>query len=145
MEFDQLRKEMMNALKSGDKGKKDVLSNVVAAVKKVAIDEGTRDNISNELVDRAILKEVKTIQEQIDTCPESRTDLLDEYKKKFAILSEYAPKLMDEDAIKAFINDKFADILATKNKGLIMKTIMPMLKGKADGKLINKIIAEMCE
>ena len=50
----------------------------------------------------------------------------------------------EEDIIK-ILNEKFADVIASKNKGIIMKTVMPEFKGKADGKLISAIIAKLCE
>ena len=52
--------------------------------------------------------------------------------------------MMSDDEIRQFLSDNFADVLATKNKGLIMKAVMPALKGKADGKAINAIVAELC-
>ena len=97
------------------------------------------------MVNAGILKELKTIKEQIDSCPTDRTDLLDEFKKRFAVVEAYAPKLMSKDEILKLINDKFKDIVAGKNKGLIMKNIMPELKGKADGKVINEIVEELCK
>ncbi len=145
MEFETLQKDMVAAMKARDKARKDAISSVISAVKKVAIDEGCRDNITSELVDKVILKELKSVKEQIDTCPDERAELKAEYQFRYDVISEYAPKLMSEDEIKAFINDKFADIIATKNKGAIMKSVMPALKGKADGKLINSIVAELCK
>ena len=53
------------------------------AVKKTAIDEGCRDDIKEELVNRVILKEMKTVKEQIDSCPAERTDLLAEYQQRY--------------------------------------------------------------
>ena len=53
--------------------------------------------------------------------------------------------MMSDDEIRQFLSDNFADVLATKNKGQIMKVVMPALKGKADGKAINVIVAEMCK
>ena len=50
---------------------------------------------------------------------------------------------MGADEIRNIINEKFADIVATKDKGKIMKAVMPEFKGKADGKLINQIITEL--
>ena len=79
MKFEELQKEMIAAMKAKDKTKKDALSALIAAVKKVAIDDGVRENIPEELVDRVILKEVKSLQEQVDTCPQERMDLLEEY------------------------------------------------------------------
>lgn len=145
MEFETLQKDMVAAMKARDKARKDAISSVISAVKKVAIDEGCRDNITAELVDKVILKELKSVKEQIDTCPDERAELKAEYQFRYDVISEYAPKLMSEDEIKAFINEKFADIIASKNKGAIMKSVMPALKGKADGKLINSIVADMCK
>ncbi len=145
MEFETLQKDMVAAMKARDKARKDAISSVISAVKKVAIDEGCRDNITSELVDKVILKELKSVKEQIDTCPAERAELKAEYQFRYDVISEYAPKLMSEDEIKAFINEKFADVVATKNKGAIMKSVMPALKGKADGKMINSIVAELCK
>ena len=82
MKFEQLQKDMMAAMKARDKVRKDALSALVSAAKKAAIDEGCRDNISEEIVDRIILKEMKSVKEQIDTCPDSRADLKQEYQAK---------------------------------------------------------------
>ena len=61
------------------------------------------------------------------------------------MISEYAPQLMSAEEVKAFLEEKFADLLAGKNKGMIMKNVMPELKGKADGKVINQVVAELCK
>ena len=111
----------------------------------MAIDEGCRDDISSELVDRVILKELKSVKEQIDTCPESRQDLKEEYQARYDVIAKYAPKLMDASEIKAYLEEKHAELIASGNKGQIMKTIMPELKGKADGKVINQVVAEFCK
>ena len=52
---------------------------------------------------------------------------------------------MSADEVKAVITEKFADVLATRNKGQIMKAVMGELKGKADGKVINQVVAELCK
>ena len=91
-----------------------------------------------------ILKELKSAREQIDTCPDSRTDLKEEYQFKYDVMNEFAPQLMSEDEIRQVLTEKYADVIATKNKGMIMKTVMAKFKGKADGKLISKVVAELC-
>ena len=143
MELEVLRKDMVAAMKAKDKVTKEAVSSLIAAVKKVAIDEGCRDDIKGDLVDRVILKELKTAKEQIDTCPASREDLLAEYKARYDVMSEFAPKLLSAEEVKEILTSKFADVLATKNKGMIMKTVMGELKGKADGKVINQVVAEL--
>lgn len=143
MTIEILRADMVKAMKEKDKVTKDAVSGLIAAVKKVAIDEGVREDIPEELVDRVILKELKSTKEQIDSCPDDRVELKAEYQSKYDIISKYAPKQLSEDEIKKIITEKFADVIATKNKGLIMKSVMGELKGKADGKLINQVVAEL--
>ena len=143
MELETLQKAMIAAMKAKDKERKESISSVIQAVKKVAIDEGHRDDISSELVDKVILKELKSVKEQIDTCPDDRTDLKTQYQNRYDVINEFAPELMGADEIRNIINEKFADIVATKDKGKIMKAVMPEFKGKADGKLINQVITEL--
>lgn len=145
MKFETLQKDMIAAMKARDKERKDAISSLISAVKKVAIDEGHRDDIGEELVDRVILKEQKTAKEQLDTCPADRTDLLAEYQLRYDVISSYAPQMMSEDEVREIINTQFAEVIASKNKGMIMKSVMPALKGKADGKLINKVVEELCK
>ena len=145
MQFEQLQKDMIAAMKARDKVRKDAISSLVSAAKKVAIDEGCRDDIKEDLVDRVILKEMKTVKEQIDSCPADRTDLMEEYQARYDIFKEYASQMMSAEEVEAFITEKYADVVAGKNKGMIMKTVMPELKGKADGSVINQVVAKLCQ
>lgn len=145
MKFETLQKDMITAMKARDKSRKDSISSLISAIKKVAIDEGSRDEITDELADKVILKELKTVKEQLDTCPADRTDLIEEYQKRYDVINEYAPKLLSEEEVKALITSNFADVVATKNKGEIMKAVMKELKGKADGKVINQVVADLCK
>lgn len=137
----ELQDAMISAMKAKDKFRKDAIAALVSAVKKVGIDAGCREDIPDEMANQAILKELKSVKEQIDTCPAERTELLEEYTKRYEIMSEFAPKLLSEDELKAIITEKFSDVIATGNKGAIMKAVMGELKGKADGKLINQVVA----
>lgn len=145
MTIEVLRKDMVAAMKAKDKPRKEAISSLVSAVKKAAIDAGCRDDIPESMVDAAILKELKTAKEQIDTCPADRTELKAEYQFRYDVISAYAPKQMSADEVKAYLTEKYADLIATKNKGQIMKTVMAELKGKADGKVINQTVAELCK
>lgn len=145
MTFEQLHQDMVSAMKARDKERKETISSLVSAVKKLAIDEGKREDIPDELVDRAIIKELKTAKEQLDTCPDDRVELKQQYNFRINVISEYAPKMLSEEEVKAIITTNFADIAATKNKGQIMKQVMGQLKGKADGKVINKVVEELCK
>lgn len=132
------------AMKDHNNQKRDTLRSVINRVKNAQID--LKCEITNSLVDEMLLKEVKTIKEQIDTCPPNRKDLLDTYTYALEVVSEYAPKLMvDEDEIEEYINyiiDNYdVDI---SNTSTAMKTIMPHLKGKADMKVASSVIKGMC-
>ncbi len=143
MKLDDLQKAMIAAMKAKDKPRKDSISALVSAVKKAGIDAGCRDDIPEDMVNQVILKELKTVKEQITTCPAERTELLGEYKARYEVMSEFAPKLLSTEEVKELLSAKFAEVLATKNKGMIMKTVMAELKGKADGKVISQAVAEL--
>lgn len=145
MKFEVLQKDMVAAMKARDKARKDTISSLISAAKKLAIDEGKRENIPEELVDRAILKEAKTAREQVETCPAEREDLKQEYQARLDVIMEYAPKMLNAKEIEEILTTKFADVVATKNKGQIMKAVMAELKGKADGKEINQVVAKLCQ
>ena len=145
MQFKQLQDDMIAAMKARDKARKESISALIQAVKKTAIDAGCRDDIPEEMVNKVILKELKTVKEQIDSCPADRTDLIEEYQARYDVIAKYAPKQMDAAEVKAYLEEKFADVIATKNKGQIMKAVMADMKGKADGKVINQVVAELCK
>ena len=139
MTLETLQKEMIAAMKAKNKMRKDTISSIVSAVKKAAIDNKCKDNITEELVNTVILKEQKTMQEMIDTCPADRTDLLTEYKEKMTIITEFAPKLLtDPDEIKTFIEETGIELVKA-NRGQIMKA----LKRKADMKIANGVVGGM--
>lgn len=147
MKLETLQNEMITAMKNKDKFRKQVISDLIAAVKKAAIDKNCRDNITEAMVDEVLLKCKKTAQEQIDTCPSDRVETLEEYKEQMKIISEFAPVLLtDPDIITQMITEALAtnNIEPTKkNKGMVMKIVMPMFKGKADMGAVNKIIGEL--
>lgn len=145
MNLQHLQNEMIIAMKTNNVAKRDVLRSVIAAIKKAAIDE--RCEATEELVDKVLLKEAKTIQEQINTCPDERADLKIKYGSKAVILSEYVPQLeTDEAKIRSMIEELIAaaGIEMTKaNRSAIMKAVMPALKGKVDMKVANKVIGDI--
>ena len=141
MQFNILQKAMIDAMKARDKQRKDSIAFLLSSAKKLGIDAGCSEYIPVEMVVQAILK----VKEQIDTCPADRTELLEEYNARLEVMSEFAPKMLSEDEVRAILTEKFADVLATKNKGQIMKAVMAKLKGTADGKVINAVVAEYCK
>ena len=147
MTLERLQFEMVKALKAGDKFRKNVISTMIAQVKNMAIDKGCRDNIPENIIDEALLKAKKITQEMIDTCPDTRGDLMESYKKQMDIICEFAPKLIiDEDYICALITGYASSAgikLAKSNRGVIMKFAAANLKGKADMSIVNKVVTGM--
>jgi len=146
MKLEVLQKEKVNAMKNKDEKRKAVLSEMIDMVQKASITAKGRVEITEQLVDETLIKYQKMTQEMIDTCPASRTDKLAEYEAAMVIVKEYAPQLItDETEIKGMIldvlNNEYA--LEKKNRGQIMKIVMPVLKGKVDMAVANKVIGSM--
>lgn len=139
---DEVRKAMVDAMKAKDKETKDTLSLLLSALKNKAIDK--RAELTAEEEEQVVLKEIKQTKETLELTPADRTDLIKETKNRLAVLEKFAPKMMDETEIKAVIADVLSgleiDAPTGKDKGRIMKELMPKVKGKADGKLVNEIL-----
>ena len=141
MTLEKLQAEMIAAMKSKNKLRKETISSMVQAVKKFSIDNMCKDNVTEEQIDAVILKEKKTLQEMIDTCPVNRAETLAEYNAKMAIINEFAPQLMiNEKDIENFVNSLNIEFVKT-NRGKIMAA----LKGKADMKIANQIVGKMLQ
>lgn len=145
MTLEILQKEMIAAMKAKDKIRKDTISSIIGNIKTAAINDNCRNDISEQFVDKVLLKEQKTMQEMIDTCPVDRVETLNEYKAKMKVIKEFAPKLLtDEEEIKKKIYSILAATDIQKdNKGAVMKVVMPQLKGKVDMKVANKVLNEI--
>ena len=115
---------------------------LLAALMNKAIDK--REDLTDEEEIQVVLKEIKQTKESLELTPADRTDLANEYKARLAVLEQFAPKMMDADEIKAIISGVLSDLgiesPTPQDKGKIMKELMPKVKGKADGKLVNEIV-----
>ncbi|MCI9213172.1 GatB/YqeY domain-containing protein [Schaedlerella arabinosiphila] len=143
--IEEVRKDMVAAMKAGEKERKATLSALLTALKNKAIDK--RADLTEEEEVQVILKEIKQTKETLDTTPADRTDIIEECTKRLSVLEEYAPKMMDSEEIKAVIQGVLSDLgidaPTAKDKGRIMKELMPKVKGKADGKLVSELVASL--
>ena len=141
--IDEVRADMVKAMKAKDKDTKETLSMLLAALKNKAIDK--RADLTPEEETQVILKEIKQTKETLDMTPADRTEIIEECNKRLAVLEQYAPKMMDEAEIKEVVASVLAemglDAPTATDKGKIMKNLMPKVKGKADGKLVNEIVS----
>ena len=137
---DEVRKAMVAAMKAKDKERKDSLSMLLSALKNKAIDK--REDLTEAEENEVVLKEIKQTKETLEMTPADRTDIIEECSKRIAVYEEFAPKMLNEDEIKTVIDGVLKELeIETptgKDKGRIMKVLMPKVKGIADGKLVNQ-------
>lgn len=138
----KIRDDIKKAMMEKNVIRRDVLKMVLNKANAAAKENKSIDINDNIVID-AISQERKQIQQTIDILKQNGkedSDLYKESMEKINILAEYLPMLSEEELsakIKDFI---LVNNLDVSNKGLLMKTIMPVFKSKADGKTINKII-----
>lgn len=142
MLVETIRKEMYAAMKEGNKEKKDTLSLLISALDLKAKEK--REALTEDEEYSVLRKEVKQTTETIESCTPDRTDIIDKCKTRIEIIESFLPKLMDEEEIRKTIETVFYNLNlenpSKSDKGIIMKNLMPLVKGKADGKLVNTIL-----
>ena len=147
--YEVIKMDMTAALKSGDKLRRLTLADMVATIDKAATSGKKRVEITDTFVDEVLLKYKKTVQEMVDTCPDTEkyADKKAEYRAKLAIALEYAPKVIDDkDEIVKMIN--YWGIcngvsITSGNKSIITKHVMPFLKSKScDMKVAQEALKE---
>lgn len=144
---DEVRKAMVAAMKAKDKDRKDSLSMLLSALKNKAIDK--REDLTEAEENEVVLKEIKQTKETLEMTPADRTDIIEECSKRIAVYEEFAPKMLNEEEIKTVIDSVLKELeIETptgKDKGRIMKVLMPKVKGIADCKLVNQVLAGMMQ
>ena len=140
--IETVRKQMMDAMKAHDSVRKDALSALLSALKAKAIDKRADLTADEEL--SVISHEAKQLKETVESTPADHAALIDEAKARIAIYSEFLPAQMNEPEIRTAIEGVLRQLNLTaptkKDKGAVMKALMPLTKGKADGKLVNQIL-----
>lgn len=140
-----VRKEMMEALKAKDQERKDALSMLLAALKSKEKDK--REPLTEDEENMIILKEIKQTKETYESAPADRTDIKSQCEFRIKVMEAFAPKSLSEeeiaDIIKSVISELGIDSPSMKDKGIIMKNLMPKVSGKADGGVVNKIVSSI--
>ncbi len=143
--IDVVRAAMVEAMKAKDKTRKDSLSMLLSALKNAEIDK--REPLTEDEENAVVKKEIKSTQETYDLAPADREDIRSEAAARIAVYKEFAPEDMSVEQIKEVIAGVLAelgiDAPTAKDKGAIMKVLMPRVKGKADGKMVNQTLAAM--
>lgn len=141
--LEKMKKDLITAMKEKDKDKLTVLRMVKGAMQLEAINNKKEEN--EELLIDVVSRQIKMRKESILEFEKgNRTDLVEATQSEINILKEYLPKQLSEEEIDKIIDDAFNKINPTSNKemGLIMREVTPLLKGKADMKLVSDKIKE---
>ena len=148
MTFEYILSEKTKAMKAGDKTRVKVLNDIISLVQKEQTKGKTKIEATEEMVAACATKAQKTLEEMVATCPSTAeyAERLADYTAQLAIAAEYAPKIVeDEEEIRDMILDIIENSFepTKKNKGMIMKVVMPVLKGKVNMAVANKVIGDM--
>ena len=142
---DKVRSEMVAAMKNKEKDRKDALSMLLSALKNKAIDK--RQDLTEAEEFEVVKKEIKQTKETMELAPADRADIKEACEKRLAVYQEFAPEEMSEEAVLAEVKAVLAalaiDAPSMKDKGKVMKELMPRVKGRADGGMVNKIVGEV--
>ena len=143
--IDVVRKAMVEAMKAKDKERKDSLSILLSSLKNKAIDK--REDLTEAEENEVVMKEIKQTKETMELAPADRQDIISECKARIAVLEEFAPKMLTKDEIKAIVEDVISGLgieaPSMKDKGKVMKELMPRVKGVADGKEVNEVVGSI--
>lgn len=143
--IDVVRAAMVEAMKAKDKARKDSLSMLLSALKNAQIDK--REPLTEDEENAVVKKEIKSTQETYDLAPTDRDDIRSEAAARIAVYKEFAPEDMSVEQIREVIAAVLSELglenPTPKDKGAIMKVLMPRVKGKADGKMVNETLAGM--
>lgn len=144
---EQILDDLKAAMKARDKDRLQVLRSLKAKIqeKEIAERKDGEATITNEQAISVLMKAAKQRKESIAQFEEgNRPDLVDKEKAELAIIEEYLPKMMTEDEVRKVVTDKIAQLGATgpQDMGKVMGPIMGLLKGKADGNIVSKVVKE---
>lgn len=142
--IERVRKDMFQAKKAQDNLRGLTLSLLLQALQKTAKEKNGA--LTQDEADAVVMREIKQTQETLALCPKDRAETISECQRAIEILSEYAPKQLSADEIETEVMRVLAELNlpqpTLKDKGRVMKVLMPRIRGKADGKLVNSIVTE---
>ncbi|NLJ78495.1 MAG: GatB/YqeY domain-containing protein [Tissierellia bacterium] len=140
---DRLMEDLKDSMKNKDTIKKNTITMVRAAIKQREVDE--RIELGDEDILDIISKQVKERNNAIEEFKKGdRQDLVDSTHEEIEILMSYLPEQLTEDEIGELVQETIEEVNAEsmKDMGAVMQAIMPKVKGRADGKMVNQIVRQ---
>ena len=139
-----LMEDLKNSMKNKDTIRKNTITMVRAAIKQREVDE--RIDLSDEDILDIISKQVKEKRAAIvEFNRGNRQDLVDLTNSEIDILLKYLPEQLSEEEVEKIVVEVIDELKATSMKdiGMIMKTVMPKVKGRTDGNIVNKVVRKI--
>lgn len=138
--------DMKKALKENEKLKLSTLRLIRAAIKNAEISK--KDKLTEDEVIGIVANNLKKLEESLDIFTKGqRPELAEKAKKEIEIVKKYLPEQLSEEEVEKIVKDtiiKFG-FKGLQDIGPAMKEIMPQLKGKADGKIVNKMVRDLLD
>ncbi len=141
---ERLMEDLKYSMKNKDTIRKNTITMIRAAIKQKEVDD--KVELDDDGIIEIISKQLKEKKNAIEDFKKGqRQDLVEQTEKEMEILLEYLPKQLSEDEIREIVADTIKKVNATsmKDMGLVMKSVMPKIKGRADGNTVNKIVREI--
>ncbi|MEO2083704.1 MAG: GatB/YqeY domain-containing protein [Desulfurobacteriaceae bacterium] len=143
---ERLREDMKEAMKSKDKVKLSTIRMINSLIKNAEIEK--RGELTDDEIVQLLMKYAKQRRESIEMYEKGgRQDLVEKEKAELAVVESYLPKQLSEDELKEIVKKAIEETGASsaKDLGKVMKAVMPRVKGRADGSVVNRIVREMLE
>lgn len=141
---EQLQNDMKTAMREGETVKRDALRMLMAAIKQTEVDSGKP--LDDAGVTDLLMKQVKLRRESIaDFDKGGRPEQAEKEKVEIAIIEQYLPQMMSRDEVQTIVAAAIQHLNVTSNKemGRLMGHLMPQVKGKADGRMVNEVVKEL--
>ncbi|KYZ77021.1 aspartyl-tRNA amidotransferase [Anaerosporomusa subterranea] len=142
---EKLVEDMKQAMKDKEAGKLrlSVVRMVRASIKNVEIDR--RHELSEDETLEVLAREVKMRRDASEEFAKAnRPDLVENLRKELEILMDYLPQQLSEDAVRSLVQEavQVTNAAGPKDMGKVMAALMPKVKGRADGKIVNQFVRE---
>jgi uncharacterized protein YqeY len=140
----KLNQDLKEALKAKDEAKLRTVRMLLAAIKNFEVEK--MGPATDEEIFQIMSKEIKKRQEAIEMYEKGgRPDLAQAEKQEVEVIQSYMPNQLSEEEIRELARKVISEmnLKSPKDVGTAMKVIMPQVKGRADGKLVNKIVSEL--
>ncbi|MFT8400034.1 MAG: GatB/YqeY domain-containing protein [Lentilactobacillus diolivorans] len=140
--YDQLKSDLKDAMKARDKVRLGVIRGLKSQIMNAEVDSSNH-KLTDDQINTVVMKEIKQQKESLEEFQKAnRQDLVTDQQAKLKIAEEYAPKQLSNDEVEKIVVETISQVGAESmaDFGKVMGAVMPKLKGKADGNIVNQFV-----